>query len=149
MDLTKIDENVLKTLRGKRGKRGKRGPPGPPGPPSAPPIGDAHQDGARRGPDDNDPFAKLKTLTQQQQETTTDGRATATAVNTVLKVENIESLTQAWSHVPTGTIAFLEQEEEVLIRIMAGWQHVQVLSYSYTYTTCSMTNTITTGGGRF
>lgn len=88
-------------------------------------LGEEEDDG------DENPFAKLKSLTLGGEEDSGGGGGRPT-MSTVLKVDNIESLTQAsWSsHVPTGTIAFLEQEEEVLIRIMSGWQHFQVCSSS-------------------
>ena len=134
VDVNKLDETVLKSLRGKRGKRGKRGPPGPPGPPAQPPAL-TDKSAEKNDAGTNNPFAELKSLTTTTKTTTTTG--TASGGLKLLKVASIEALTQDWSQVPTGTIAFLEQEEEVLIRIMAGWQHIQVKNIPFTSRFCT------------
>ncbi len=44
----------------------------------------------------------------------------------MLKVDNVEVLYLQWHFCPQGTLAFLEDEESLLLKVNAGWQYVSV-----------------------
>ncbi|XP_064480018.1 collagen alpha-1(XV) chain-like [Ornithodoros turicata] len=90
---------------GPPGPKGERGNPGPPGPPGIPaPWGET-----------------LEASTTQEPE---GASSRPGAIGQVRTFDDMESLLRAQDSVRRGTLAFVLDEESLLIRVEQGWRHV-------------------------
>jgi hypothetical protein len=81
----------------------------------------------------SDPFTRLNHFTESSDPETAGGgcgRSNVEAVG-ILRVSNVETLITEWDSCPAGSLAFAMEEEDVLIRVGAGWQYLLVRNLTF------------------